>query len=432
MALKYSNAFRDNQTPREFYEELNVNVYNQSFENANNYYGVSSSTPVEYEFPYGSEQWHRVEARVDGIVLSNTGLKSGNDYKNFIFKPDFTLNILYGTKFRWKDNIWLVQNTDNMTSDTSKSCVVVRCNNVLRYYDDYGNKIYEPCHSDETVRFTRNNPNLDIPTSKGEYVIVVQRNKNTKLIKPNDRFLFGTPDQRMCVRIYGSGIRNYINSYTNDENSNSLTFLYGEHYQYDEVLDDLENGFTNAYSNQFSIVVEPEIITYQLGTTTQLKANVYKNKNVIDSKVNWSSDNTDVISIDDSGNLKAISVGSANVMASLEKNTKVYTTLSITIEDINTADNFVVQISPNITYLLQESNQIFEVYLYNKGIKLTDTISIKDVSIGVPRQSYDFKVIDGNHFSVTNKEMFMEKPVIVRCDSSNYNNKIEIELRGLW
>lgn len=250
MALKYSNIFKSVETPREFYEKLNENIYEQGFENAPNYYAVDCSTPIEYEYPYGTNNWHKVEGRVDNIVLANTGIKSGNDYKNFIFKPSFPLEILYGTKFKWKDNIWLVQNTDNMTSNTSKSCVVRRCNNVLRFYNKEGKKVYEPCCMDDVVRFTNTNRTQDIPTARGEYVILIQKNVNTLQLKPNDRFLFGTPEQRVCLRIYGTGIRNFINTNTEDENSPSLTQIYLEHYQYDPQLDDLIEGFCNAYKNE--------------------------------------------------------------------------------------------------------------------------------------------------------------------------------------
>jgi len=256
MAFKYSNAFKSTETPREFYEELNKNIYEQSFENAPNYYSANCKTPIEYEYPYGSSKWHKVDGRVDNIVLANTGAKSGNDYKNFIFKPSFSLNILYGTKFRWKNNIWLVQNTDNMTSDTSKTCVVRRCNNVLRFYNKEGEKVYEPCCMDDVVRFTNTNRTQDIPTARGEYVILVQRNSNTLQLKPNDRFLFGTPKQRECLRIYGTGIRNFINTDTDNESSPSLTQIYLEHYQYDEQLDDLVEGFCNAYKNETKVEIK--------------------------------------------------------------------------------------------------------------------------------------------------------------------------------
>ena len=250
MSLKYSNIFNDRENPREFYEELNRNIYEQSFENAPNYYATNSKTPIEYEFPYGSNKWHKVEGRIDDVVLANTGTKSGNDFKQFIFKPSFSLEITNGTKLRWKNNIWLVQNTDCATSDMHKSCVAKRCNNILRFYDKNGNKIYEPCILEDVIRFTNTNRTQDIITSRGEYVLFVQRNSNTIQLKANDRFLFGTPEQRACFRIYGSGIRNYLNTITEDESSPSLIQIYLEHYQIDKQLDDLEEGFCNAYKNK--------------------------------------------------------------------------------------------------------------------------------------------------------------------------------------
>ena len=358
MNFKYSNAFKSNETPRAFYEELNKNIYEQSFENAPNYYAVDSTTPIEYEYPYGTSNWYRVEARVDNIILPNSGAKSGNDYKNFIFKPNFPLEILYGMKFRWKNNIWLVQNTDGMNSDIGKSCVVRRCNNVLRFFNQNGEKVYEPCCMDEVVRFTNTNRTPQITTAKGEYVILVQRNENTLGLKPNDRFLFGTPKQRECLRIYGTGIRNFINSVTDDENSPSLTQIYLEHYQYDAQLDDLEEGFCNAFKKQ----------------------------------LNNESENSNF-------------------------------------------SNDVVEITPNITYLLSgkgQNEQVFEVYLYRNGEKQTDTFIIQDTSVDVPKNKYRITIIGGNRFKVENLGMFMKNKVNITCTSGEFTKTIGIELRGVF
>ena len=92
MAFKFSNAFKSSETPRDFYEELNKNIYEQSFENAPNYYAVDCPTPFEYEYPFGSNKWHRVECRVDNIVLPNTGTKMKKFFTALVLI--FVFNIL--------------------------------------------------------------------------------------------------------------------------------------------------------------------------------------------------------------------------------------------------------------------------------------------------------------------------------------------------
>lgn len=435
MAFKFSNVFKSHETPKDFYEELNKNIYEQNFENAPNYYAIDCPTPVEYEYPYGTNTWHRIECRVDNIVLANTGTKSGNDYKNFIFKPSFPLNILYGMKFRWKNNIWLVQNTDGMSSHTSKSCVARRCNNVLRFYNKDGKKIYEPCCMDDVIRFTNTNRTQDIVTSRGEYVILVQKNANTLQLKPNDRFLFGTPQQRQCLRIYGTGIRNFINSYTEDENSPSLTQIYLEHYQYDTQLDNLEEGFCNAYRNQFKIEIGTTSTIYQVGSQRIMKATAYKNDKVIDSAIKWKTSDENIATITEDGNFSAINSGNVTITAYLENNNDIYCTLDLKIESTTIIENNVVEISPNITYLLSgqgQNEQEFEVYLYKNGIKQENTFMIQDTSENVPKNKYRITIIDGNHFKVENLEMYMDKPIIITCTSGNISKSINIELRGLF
>lgn len=340
--------------PKEKYENLNNAIFDKTFENAPNVYRYDSLHPIEYEREYGSGKFERVEVgRIDSNVQLNTGVKSGDDYKVFYFKPDSGIKLETGRKFRWKNNIWLVQNTANKTADVSSRCVVIRCNNVLRYFDQKGNKIYEPCHIDDMIRFTRNNQIPDIPVSRGEYIIIVQRNKRTELLKPNDRFLFGTPSQRSCIRLYGSGIRNYINTYTEQEDSAGLTYLYGEHDQYNTELDDFVNGFAN-------------------------------NRNSNDTSTETSKNGS------------------------------------------------VVLITPNLDTILEGNEQVFEVYLYDNGEQQPNTFEILNKSIKVPSDKYEFNVIDGNHFSIKNIEMFIDNPIIVTCTSNEFGQSKTIKLGGMW
>lgn len=318
-----------------------------------------------------------------------------------------------------------------MTSDIVKSCVVIRCNNVLRYYDENGNKIYEPCHFDETVRFTKNNTTPDISISNGEYVVIVQKNERTEKIIPNQRFIFGTPKQRMCIRVYGSGIRNFLNSCTSNENSHSLSYIYAQHYQYNSELDDLENGFADAYKNQYSIDIQSKVATYQVGSTVKLSAIINKNDSIINALVSWKSSDAKIATIDNNGNFTAIGAGNAIITAYMTDNPNICSTLDISVENIG-LDNYTIQILPSINYLLQTEEQVFTVYLYNNGIKQSNPIKITNVTRGVPKANYEFTKIDDNAFSIKNLIMCMNAPVVIKCECEGYSDEISLELRGVW
>ncbi len=345
--LKHYNNFNAirNSTPSESYKEDYNAIVDLTFDNALNVFYGDSEDAIEFEYEYGSNIFEKVPiARVDSVVNFNTGIMVGDDFKIFEFKPDFP-QLSYGMKFRWKNSYWLVINTNNYES-VSVTAEVRRCNNVLRFFNKDGNKVYEPCIIDNILRFTNNVDNPPITTGNNEIKIWCQRNSRTTELRPNDRFLFGTPNQRLSMRIVGGGIKNFLNTISEDENSPTIIEFYMEHYQIG-VNDDLVNGFANNITTQ--------------------------NNSLHD-----------------------------------------------------------IIISPNQDYILQDSTLNIECFLYDNNIKQDNAITIRDISTEVPNDKYVFNIIDGNHFSIVNKGMFIDSPILIECSVDGYSKIFSFILRGLY
>ncbi len=429
MALKYYNATQSTRitNPTQAYYNDFVAISDQTFDNAPNV----KYNEIQYEVHYGKRDFKPIPmVRVEPIVNYNTGIQVGDDYQTFIFTPDFP-EPYYGMKFKWGRNYYLVVNVDS-GSGLSTSAEVRRCNNTLRFFDDNGNRIYEPCILDQTLRFTNNNDTMTIVTGKGEQYVWCQRNSRTVKIKPNDRFLFGVPEQRIGFRLYVGGLGNSLNTITGDDHSPTLTQFYMEEYEINYQEDDIENGFASVERYEYSIDISENNTYYDIGATATLNAVIYRGKEVVDKNVIWASSDEDIISIND-GVLTALSAGEVTLYATMEDNKNIYGSINITVLDSESEEDiYNILITPDINYVLEGETISITANLYKNGIKQDDILTIVDVSENVPRQNYRL-TIDNNTFTIENKQKFLKNKVKVQC---SYNNELyetfEFTLRGLY
>lgn len=429
MSLKYYDAAQKIRQPNpkaSYYADYNA-ILDFSFDNAPNVV----YDEVEYEQTYGENDFVKInKVRVDTILNYNTGIILGDDYKTFIFAPDFPVTPYYGMKFRWQGSYWLVINTNSYAS-ISNTAEVRRCNNVLRFFDKDGSRIYEPCILDYTLRFANNEDTMTITVGNGEQKVWCQRNKRTTTIKPNDRFLFGTPEQRVAFRLYGGGTKNYMNGVTMDDNSPTITEFYVDHYETNPLFDDFENGFADAYLNEVTIKIEDVVNSLNVDESAVLSAKVYKGtKEVANTNVLWKSSDDTIIEISDNI-ATAKQVGSATITAYIE-NTTIQSSIDMNVVEEPTEDVIELIAEPNIDYVLQNKSQQFVVYLYKNGIKQIDSVSFADMSVGIPVGKYTIVVDNNNAFTLFNKGMYMDAPVVVRCVCGETTLDMKIKLRGLY
>ena len=429
MALKYYKSSHPTRVfnPTKSYHDDFLEISNLSFENAPNVI----YNEIQYEAHYGHRDFIPIDmVRVDPVVNYNTGIQIGDDFKVFVFKPDFPVKPYYGMKFKWGKNYYLVINTNNNGS-MSVSAEVRRCNNTLRFFDENGNKIYEPCILDQVLRFTNNNDTMTIVTGKAEQYVWCQRNKRTVKIKPNDRFLFGVPEQRIGFRLYAGGLGNSLNTVTGDDYSPTLTQFYIEEYEINYQLDDLVSGFANTERYEYSIDISENNLFYNIGAVSELNSVVYRGKNIVEEDVIWETSDYTIVSID--GNkLTALSPGTVEIFAFMKDNKRIYGSLNITVlDDGSLDDKYEILISPDIDYVLEGETITLNVDLYKNGIKQDNSIEIKDISINVPRKNYKL-IASNNSFTLSNYKMYLENPVVVECSCDDVVRVFEFTLRGLY
>lgn len=429
MALKYYDAAAKirQPNPKASYYADYAAMMDLGFENAPNVV----YDEIEYEATYGEEDFITIpRVRVDTILNYNTGIILGDDYKTFVFAPEFEIQPYYGMKFRWQGSYWLVINTNSYAS-LPVSAEVRRCNNVLRFFNEKGERVYEPCIMDYTLRFANNEDTMTIAIGNGEQKVWCQRNSRTQLIQPNDRFLFGTPEQRVAFRLYAGGVKNYLNGVTMDDLSPTITEFYVDHYEINPLFDDLENGFANAYLNEVTIAlndVEPKM---NIGDKDIVSAIVKRGNTILDNvNIEWLSSDNDVVSVSD-GVITANSLGDAVITATIS-DTNISTTVQVSVVEEEVDDVYELLVSPDKDYVLQGVSETFVVDLYKNGVKQPDVVTFADLSMGIPVGKYTITSDVQNTFTLTNKGMYMGAPVIVRCVSGSHELTLYIKLRGLY
>ncbi len=427
MAMKYYNATQAFRTtnPTKAYRDDFVAISEQTFDNAPNV----KYNEIEYEVHYGKRDFKPIPmVRVEPVVNYNTGIQVGDDYQVFIFTPDFP-EPYYGMKFKWGRNYYLVINVDK-GSGLSTSAEVRRCNNTLRFFDENGNKIYEPCILDQVLRFTNNNDTMTIVTGKAEQYIWCQRNSRTIKIKPNDRFLFGVPEQRIGFRVYAGGFGNSLNTITGDDKSPTLTQFYVEEYEMNYQTDDIENGFANAERFEYSIDISENNTYFDVGATAELNATVYRGKEVVDERIHWCSSNDEIVSIEDN-KLTALAPGEVTLSAIMVDNKHVFGSITVTVLESSAEPNYDILINPDINYVLENEEIAITATVYKNGIAQDYPIEIVDISEEVPRNNYKI-MVQGNTFTIINKKKFLSNPIKIRCSYNDIFKEFEFTLKGLY
>ena len=428
MELKYFDAKKPfNKTPKESYNDDFTEIFNSSINNAPNYF-----TDIEVEKEYGTGKFIYTEARVDSVINPSTGYKYGDDYKNFIFSPSDNRTFI-GRLLRWQGSYWLAINA-NTHESISNACICRRCNNFLRWIDDNGNKILEPCIIDYNIMESGDYAGRDLTTISGFEKIWCQRNDRTIQIEPNQRFLFGSSINPVCYRVYGNGIRNFLNSSTGDNNSPSvIEITVGGNYS-NKDTDDFENLIADAYKNEYSIVINQDNIKQLVGFKTKLTTEIKKNNEIIDDKsVIWRSSNKRICTVDEEGNLNCLSLGSCVITAYLYDNPDIKYSINVDVLE-NITDEYFVEVSAENynyeNYILQGDTVVYNCVLYKNAVA-QDNIFNFELLTDAKDTDYEFLVIDGNHFSITNKKK-STKNLEVICTTEEYIYEHVISLRGAW
>ena len=426
MAYKYISASSTMVTPpKQTYIDNFAQRLFEGFENSSDWF------TIQEESPFGTETYVDVDARINYVISNETGEKMSDDYKLLWFK-DLDHKVKLGTMFFFDDNYWLCINTERVKSLTT-SVTVKRCNNSLRWMGEDGGLYRVPCtQADTLIRENRDYSTTGsaVVNVAGVLEIIAQFNAKTNKIKANQRFLFGNPSNWYSYKIFGGGVNNINLMNTNDFMSAGLVRYTMTAWQENPDSDDLVNGYCDVHQETYVVSLAQVNPKLNSGQSLALDATVTLNGKSVTRNFTWVSSDPSICTVSSTGIITGIQSGLAKIYCYLQNNSSVYATVDVTV-DVAPTDNKVVLYEPPINYLLQGTNQTFDVFVERNGVRQPDTFTFTVIS-AIPATKYTFTVVDGNHFKVENLKMYLTSPLIIRCVSGTYTKDISILLKGGW
>lgn len=186
MALNTYNAYLNGvaQKPVEYWRELMQETVNDDWDNASTIEETLGQTSN------GSKNFSSEELRVMSVIDPKTGNALGDDYRKIIYKDFNNASRFLGKYYSFGGETWLTINT-NTRIGASKSAILQRCNNSLKWYDSNGTLHDWACVFQRSLSGTSFIYGSEgVPEVDADSIIKVQRNNETNSIPVNQRFLF--------------------------------------------------------------------------------------------------------------------------------------------------------------------------------------------------------------------------------------------------
>lgn len=241
----------------------------------------------------------------------DNGNNSTDDKTTFFSVKD---NIQQGDIVKLENNTYIILLQEENINNVYCRYVMRRCDNKIKIYID--NKLHEiPC-----IIESSNNGVVEgkfIITGDGNLKLTVQDNLITKKIKENMRIIKWGYAWKVIAK---SG-----------ENK-GLTYMYFEKGATNSAYDDMENEIADRWKHEikhnYSMTITEENIEIEEGKTKQLIVNVTDNidgkvENVVNPTLIYTSNNTDVVKVDNKGIIQAIGEGETSIKIQFDKIEKI-------------------------------------------------------------------------------------------------------------
>lgn len=387
---------------------------------------------IQRESTLGSGSFIDTRVRVTSAINSLTSKMRGDDWKQIIFHPYDTFTDGIGWKYVFNNNTWLSVFSDVLKSVVT-NCTVRRANEHLRWIGEDGVYYEEECVVDYELTGVRDLVRQDdVPLPQGYINVYAQLNSKTEKIRPNQRFLFGRPNQRVCWRVFGNGIMNTQSQITNDETSGQLLVLTVGGYEYNEQLDNLELGIVDYYKNQYSISLSASQISGNTTETYPINATLLLNNIPTSGSLTYNTSSSSIATISASGLLTLNSAGSTIATAYMGGNPAISGSALVSVTASGTTTNEIRITPSDNTSILEEDYADITAYLYINSVQQSDAFTFATANSNVPVADYTISNITANGFRLTNNIMCLEYPLLINATSGSYTKQISIQLNGAF
>ena len=411
------------QTPKEYYQGLVQATINDQWINTTQLFTIKEQSALPFV-----DEYTEYEAWVDVISdnLVNTS-KVYSDFVKVLFKDIDHKQNYKGQYYKINldgehEEYYICYDKMNRLSQVSDfNCV--RCNNVLTWVDEYGKILTMPCYLGTDISSTNNLVSKDGIVPNTRLIILVQANEYTMSIVKNQRFMF---QHSTAFKV------EEVNNYMQEQETNGQVTCVKIYVDYSAILpsDNKELNICDYYKTNYTLTIDQNDIEQTNGFSGQLTATVKDGNDVIDVPLKWSTNDSDVVEIDEQGNYQVIGeIGSmGQITCSMADNESIYDTITIKIVEDYLPEKKII-INPNNIIELNQGQVIdFTCGVYIEGEKQDDIVTC--VPSGANVYSYTLaKTLDGYKLTVRQES---DSDLILTFSADGCDDVImTIELLGL-
>ena len=338
--------------------------------------------------------WTPVRIRSSDVIDPTTGDHLNDDWQSIIIENTNIDSIHLGAYVKFNDSIWIVINPDDVGSVTGNT-IVKRCNCTYNTLDYFGNVVQTPMSYAKGMALASQNDVKEYINLPSTYQhVALQLNEATANVHNNTRLILGGQ------AYFFTGVTNFIREYTMDPASAHLIRAecrLGEANVYDDLVNEVAND--SAFTWEIDISGSAKMM---VGGTQTLTATSLRNGKAPDAANHpftyiWSSSDPDIISVDENGNLTALSDGISVITCSLSENPSICATMDIEASESLTGAyvEFINDLPQDIQAF--ESVTCEAAYFVN-GVKQADTVSYSFNWADTSRYGI---TVDGNMLTIT-------------------------------
>lgn len=367
----YKNyLYNMSETPRESYTNLVQESINSQWINT-----TQLRTIKEQSYPF-TEVYTEYEAWVDSVsdISVNTN-KNIVDFISIMFKDiDHKLNHR-GQKYLYKtdgesENVYICYDKMNALSQVSDfKCV--RCNNSLTWLATDGSILKEPCYIGEELTSTNNQISKDVTVPNRRLVCMIQGNKNTKSINLNQRFILS---HKQAFKI------TEMNIYSQDDYNSEVAPLFIFYIEWTTLLeeDNLELNIADYYNSDYTLEINQPNISTLPSSSGSLSATVELNGSVVNVPLTWASSNTQVATIDESGNYTIVGINgqTCTITCTMQNNEQVLDSITISVADTPSTDKVLTIMPSEVDSIKMNTSKQIYAKVYLNGIEQADVVSV--------------------------------------------------------
>lgn len=296
-----------------------------------------------------------------------------------------------------------------------------KCNNTLNFYGKNGKLVNYPIVYSPQTKANSFDKNASIDIVMSLCKIEIQFNKDTNLIKENDRFILNSIPYKV------TSINKHRQNLSSDSMSIASIVIDLERDKESEG-DDLANNIPVRNVTQTTIKFVQDDFSSVVGYNGTVQCKINDVLNVSDVK--FTSSNQSIVKVYDNGYYEVLANGNCVIRCELKEDETIFD--EITVSVVATKPN-VISFEINTTNLkvLQGGAKTFTIMKYIDGVASNEMLTLTDIST-MPSVYY-WLTISENSFIVKNIKQNTNDKVKIGCsDQFGNSDMFEITLGGSW